>query len=199
MSAPHSSDSDSPSSASAVKGAVYVFVGAIAMVIGIILLAYYAIGTRTLGSSNDNVMSAEGIASRIAPQTTIAVDTTKGPVPALSAAVATPAPAAAGTAAPIVAAVIPAAADSSAKPAGGEAIYKASCSACHVAGVAGAPKSGDKAAWAPRLAQGKDTLYKHAIQGFQGKGGVMPAKGGNTSLSDADVKAAVDYMMVVNK
>ena len=58
----------------------------------------------------------------------------------------------------------------------------------------GAPKLGDKADWQPRLAQGKDTLYKHAIGGFTGAKGMMPPKGGNASLSDAQVHAAVDYM-----
>ncbi len=58
----------------------------------------------------------------------------------------------------------------------------------------GAPKLADKAAWAPRIAQGKDTLYKHAIGGYQGKAGVMPAKGGSQA-SDEEVKAAVDYMV----
>lgn len=77
----------------------------------------------------------------------------------------------------------------------GEAIYNQTCVACHGAGVAGAPKIGDKADWGPRIAKGKDTLYTHALQGFQGSKGVMPPKGGNTSLSDADVKAAVDYMV----
>jgi len=77
----------------------------------------------------------------------------------------------------------------------GAATYNASCAACHAAGVAGAPKYGDKAAWAPRIAQGNETLYTHALKGFQGKKGVMPAKGGNMSLADADVKAAVDHMV----
>jgi cytochrome c5 len=66
---------------------------------------------------------------------------------------------------------------------------------CHAAGVAGAPKPGDKADWGPRIAQGKDTLYKHAIEGFNGAKGMMPARGGNTKMSDEDVKAAVDYMV----
>ena len=83
--------------------------------------------------------------------------------------------------------------------ASGDSVYKGACAACHAAGVAGAPKFGDKAAWAPRVAQGKETIYKHAILGFQGKVGVMPAKGGNTSLSDADVKASVDYMLAAVK
>jgi cytochrome c5 len=77
----------------------------------------------------------------------------------------------------------------------GKATYDGTCMACHAMGVAGAPKFGDKAAWADRIAQGKDTLYKHALEGFQGKSGVMPAKGGRTDLSDDDVKAAVDYMV----
>ncbi len=76
----------------------------------------------------------------------------------------------------------------------GEADYKSSCFACHDMGVAGAPKLGDKDAWAPRIAQGNDTLYKHAIEGFQGSAGVMPPKGGS-SLSDDAIKAVVDYMV----
>ena len=72
----------------------------------------------------------------------------------------------------------------------GEAVYKSSCFACHDSGVAGSPKVGDKDAWTARIAAGSDTLYESAIKGK----GAMPAKGGNTSISDADVKAAVDYM-----
>ena len=76
----------------------------------------------------------------------------------------------------------------------GESDYKSSCFACHDTGVAGSPKVGDKEAWAPRIAQGVDTLYKHAIEGFQGSAGVMPPKGGS-SLSDDAIKAVVDYMV----
>lgn len=76
----------------------------------------------------------------------------------------------------------------------GKGVYDKACALCHAAGVAGAPKLGDKTDWAPRIAQGKDTLYKHAIEGYQGAKGMMPAKGGNSTLSDADVKASVDYM-----
>jgi cytochrome c5 len=83
----------------------------------------------------------------------------------------------------------------SAQAADGKATYDATCFACHGTGVAGSPKLGDKAAWKDRIAQGAETLHKHAIEGFQGKTGVMPAKGGNASLSDDDVKAAVDYMV----
>lgn len=80
------------------------------------------------------------------------------------------------------------------KPLTGAEAY-ASCAACHAAGVAGAPIVGDAAIWSARLAQGVDTLYKHAIEGFQGTAGLMPAKGGNMALSDDSVRAAVDYML----
>ncbi len=76
----------------------------------------------------------------------------------------------------------------------GPSVYAAACTACHGAGIGGAPKTGDAAAWAPRIAQGKATLYKHAIEGFQGSAGVMPAKGGRSDISDELVQAAVDYM-----
>ncbi len=81
----------------------------------------------------------------------------------------------------------------------GKATFDKTCQVCHGAGVAGAPKVGDKADWGPRIAQGKDTLYAHALQGFTGKKGMMPPKGGNTTLADAEVKAAVDYMVAQAK
>jgi cytochrome c5 len=77
----------------------------------------------------------------------------------------------------------------------GKKTYEAVCHVCHAAGVAGAPKFGDKAAWAPRIAQGKDALHASALKGK----GAMPAKGGNPALSDADVMAAVDYMAAAAK
>ena len=77
----------------------------------------------------------------------------------------------------------------------GKTVFNSTCVACHGSGVAGAPKVGDKAAWKNRISQGVDTLYKHALGGFQGKSGFMPPKGGNASLPDADVKAAVNYMV----
>ena len=87
-----------------------------------------------------------------------------------------------------------AAAPASAKP-DGKKIYDTTCMVCHAAGVAGAPKFGDKAAWAPRLKTGMDALYAVALKGK----GAMPAKGGNAALPDADVKAAVDYMVAAAK
>ena len=78
-------------------------------------------------------------------------------------------------------------------------MFNQACVACHGAGVAGAPKFGDKAAWAPRIAEGADTLHKHALGGFQGKNGYMPPKGGRTDLSDQSVINAVDYMVSNSK
>jgi cytochrome c5 len=84
-------------------------------------------------------------------------------------------------------------------PTDGPSLYAVACTACHTEGIGGAPKSGDKTAWAPRLAQGTATLYKHALEGYQGKGGVMPAKGGRIDVSDELVKAAVDHMVEINR
>ncbi len=130
----------------------------------------------------------------------------KEPAVPATPAVATPA----ATPAPVVAAATPAATSTTASPAAtpavaaapavdvGKALFNQACALCHGAGIAGAPKLGDKAAWAPRLAQGTAVLYQHAIAGFQGKAGVMPPKGGSTA-PDADVKAAVDYMLSAAK
>ncbi len=75
-------------------------------------------------------------------------------------------------------------------PASDESAFQQVCSACHGAGVAGAPKVGDKAAWGPRIAQGKDMLYKDAIEGK----GAMPPRGG-TTWPDATIRTTVDYMV----
>lgn len=81
----------------------------------------------------------------------------------------------------------------------GQKTYQAACFACHGTGAAGAPKLGDKAAWKARIAQGMDTLNEHALKGFKGQTGFMPAKGGRADLSDAAVKAAVKYMVDQSK
>jgi cytochrome c5 len=104
-----------------------------------------------------------------------------------SATVATAAPAAVATPAPAAAPQQTAAAGAGAS---GEALYKQTCFACHGTGAAGAPKFGDKAAWAPRVAKGVPTLVEHATKGFN----AMPPKGGS-SASDAEVRAAVEYMV----
>ena len=107
-----------------------------------------------------------------------------------------PADAGAPAAAPV--AQTPAAAAPAAAPAtatavvagNGEAIYKQVCVACHASGVAGAPKFGDKAAWAPYIKTGQEAMYAAAIKGK----GAMPPKGGSAA-PDADIHAAVDYMV----
>lgn len=100
----------------------------------------------------------------------------------------TPAPAAAPAPAPAPA---PAVAENTL----GKSVFGKTCALCHAAGVAGAPKPGDKTDWAPRIAQGKDVLYKHALEGFTGSKGQMPARGSNAALTDDEVKAAVDHMV----
>jgi cytochrome c5 len=77
----------------------------------------------------------------------------------------------------------------------GEAIYKKTCFLCHGTGTGGAPLLTDSADWAPRVAQGNDVLYQHAIVGFTGSKGMMPPKGANMALSDDEIKATVDYML----
>jgi cytochrome c5 len=81
------------------------------------------------------------------------------------------------------------------KPRDGATIYNSVCMACHASGAAGAPKSGDKAAWAPRLAQGKAVLYKNALNGKN----AMPAKGGAADLTEAELKSAVDHLVGIAK
>lgn len=81
----------------------------------------------------------------------------------------------------------------------GQQVYQSACVACHGAGIAGAPKLGDASQWAKRIAKGLDSLYASAINGVQGSAGVMPAKGGNPALSDAEVRAAVDYLVAQSK
>ena len=76
-----------------------------------------------------------------------------------------------------------------------ESTYKSKCAACHGVGVAGAPKLGDKAAWAVRIAQGDEVLLQHAIKGFKGDTGYMPPKGGFMTLSDEEISASVQYMV----
>jgi cytochrome c5 len=96
-----------------------------------------------------------------------------------------------GAAADMAESVMPGAAAPAGDTAKGKAVYDSACFACHMTGAAGAPKLGDKSLWGPRIAQGMDVLYNTALNGK----GAMPPKGGRMDLSDADVKAAVDYMV----
>lgn len=152
------------------------------------------------GGDFDDVEVARGVAYMAnaagakfpEPQRPAPAQAAASAAPATATTAAAPAPAAAAAPAPAPAPT-PAAQQTAAAGGGanaGEALYKQTCVACHGAGVAGAPKFGDKAAWAPRVKQGIDTLVQHAIAGK----GAMPPKGGS-SASDADVRAAVQYMV----
>jgi cytochrome c5 len=150
--------------------AAVVFLAFAVPIVIIVILTQFVTGP---SSDPGKSMNEDAVARRIKPVGDVVFGDSQP-----AAAAAAPAPAA-----PVVAAA-PAKVD-------GKAVYDQACSVCHAAGIAGAPKVGDKAAWAPRIAQGKDTLYTHAIGGIRG----MPAKGGNASLADAEVKAAVDVMI----
>jgi cytochrome c5 len=172
-----------------VKLAIGIAIGTVALIIAIIMLVQYAVtyyGARV--DADDPSMSKEAVATRIAPVARVAVDPKAQAAPA-------PAPAAAAPAAPVAAAPAPAAAKAADAGAAGKSTYDSACAVCHGAGVAGAPKPGDKGAWAPRIAAGKPALYNSAIKGK----GAMPPKGGNAALSDDAVKAAVDYMLAAAK
>jgi len=153
--------------------AIATTIGTLALVVGIILLAKFAVGTHSPGTDS-KVMTAEETAKRIAPVAKLVVDPSGS---ALVAVAATPVAAVAAPAAPT--------------KVDGKATYLAACTACHGAGIAGAPKTGDKAGWAARVKTGAPALYASALKGK----GAMPAKGGQTNLSDEAVKAAVDYML----
>jgi cytochrome c5 len=133
-------------------------------------------------------MSPEAVKKRLAPVASLQIDPNAPSAAASPAAPAAPVPTAAAV-------IPPPAAKTADAGASGKSTYESICSACHGAGIAGAPKFGDKAAWAPRLKAGKDSLYATALKGK----GAMPPKGGNPSLTDADVKAAVDYMAAAAK
>ena len=195
---PHHHAPSKHDEANPVKAAIGVSLGAIAVIIGIMLLANYAVGSYGQRPMKDEpAMSAEAVAKRIAPVAQVAVDPNAPVAPATGSAPAA-APVAAAAATPAAGAVMPVAAPAAgakSADAGGKATYDSVCNVCHGAGVAGAPKLGDKAAWAPRVAAGKPALYNSALKGK----GAMPPKGGNASLSDDAVKAAVDYMVSAAK
>ena len=82
-----------------------------------------------------------------------------------------------------------------AEAASGQGVYMNFCAPCHASGIAGAPRVGDKPAWSERSAKDVDVVISNAINGYQGKSGFMPAKGGNSALTDEEVSAAVMYML----
>ncbi len=160
--------------ADTIKSAVAIFAASIGLVLIIFMLAQYAVGSYSNRlRDGDSAMSASAVAARLKPVGEAHVD--------------------ANAAAPVaVAAAVPVA--TTAAPVGtdpGKTTYDAVCAACHAGGIAGAPKTGDKGLWSPRIAQGKPALYASALKGK----GLMPAKGGNAALADETVKAAVDYLV----
>jgi len=172
-----------------VKLAIGVVIGAVALIVGIYLLVQLAVHAYAGRSHKDDpAMSDAAVKKRLAPVAQITVDPN---APTTPAAPAPAAPTVASVAAPTAAAAAPA----KGAAGSGKATYDSVCHVCHGAGVAGAPKLGDKAAWAPRIKQGVAALHATALKGK----GAMPPKGGNPSLSDADVAAAVDYMVSAAK
>jgi cytochrome c5 len=175
-----------------VKLAITITLVAVALIIAIILLAQLAIGVYGSRSrQGDPAMSDQAVSRRLAPVAQVALDP-NAPAPAAAAAAAAPA-------APVAAAAIPPPAPAKTAAAGGsgagKSTYDTTCAACHASGVAGAPKLGDKAAWAPRIKTGNDAMHASALKGK----GAMPPKGGNPSLADDAIKAAVDYMVSAAK
>lgn len=81
----------------------------------------------------------------------------------------------------------------------GMVVFNTTCTVCHWPGVGGAPRIGDKQAWHDRIAEGEAALYAHAIEGYRGPSGHMPARGGNWDLTDDQVKAAVDFILHYSK
>jgi len=166
-----------------LKLAIGIVLGAAAVIVGIILLAQLAIGVYGSRSrKGDPAMSDAAVAKRLAPVAQIAIDRN---------ALSTPAPAAAPATMPAAAIPAPAPAKTVAAGGAGKSTFDTACAACHGTGVAGAPKFGDKTAWAPRVGAGRPALYASALKGK----GAMPPKGGNAALPDDAVKAAVDYMV----
>ena len=148
-------------------------------------------GVRTAAATGANIMIlTNGAGGKFDVPNPPAADAPAAAPAAVAPAAAAPAPAVVVAAAPAAAAPAPAATPVAAS-ANGEALYKQACMACHAAGVAGAPKLGDKAAWSGRLGAGVDGLTASVIKGK----GAMPPKGGAAAASDADIKAAVAYMV----
>ncbi|AIV82790.1 c-type cytochrome [Burkholderia pseudomallei] len=145
-----------------------------------------AFGLSACGQRDAGAPPAAAASASIAPAASVTLDASANASPSAASA-----PAASSEAAP--AATTAAAADTP-NP-GGEKVFKSVCFMCHQTGAAGAPIAGNKDDWAPRIAQGKPTLYKHALEGFTGNKGTMPPRGGNPSLKDNEVEAAVDFMV----
>jgi cytochrome c5 len=172
------------------------------VVVAIVLIQNTLAHRKSASVVPQDAATTKAIEDRIRPlgEVSIAAPTHAAPTVAAGATpqsiVATNTPAApSATPAAAVAAAGPVQAQASPVNKVGEKTFNAICTGCHSTGALGAPKIGDKAAWAPRIAQGIEVLYNSALKGKNS----MPAKGGNPSLSDADVKATVDYIVAASK
>jgi cytochrome c5 len=188
MSVSHHDPIEEKNESHPVKLAIGIGIGVVVLIVAIIMLVQLAVslyGTRV--AKDDPTMSPEAVARRIAPVARVAIDP--------NAPAAMPAPAAPATTAAPAPTLPPPAAKTAGAGAAGKSTYDSTCAVCHAVGVAGAPKFGDKAAWAARIAAGAPALHNSALKGK----GAMPPKGGNASLPDDAVKAAVDYMLAAAK
>ena len=162
---------------------IVVVIAFLVPVFGFVMIAGYMTGGLRVDPKS-LAMKEESVAQRLKPVGEVVIGEAGAPARATATK---PAVNAAGGAVQSAAGPV--------KTAGGAAdgkkTYDTVCAMCHAAGVAGAPKAGDKAAWKPRIAQGKDVLYNSAIKGKN----LMPPKGGAVSLGDADIKAAIDYLI----
>lgn len=165
----------------------------ILVVVGVLVLLV-AKGMGPVLNPNDADMSEEAIASRIQPVAKlntgepIAPEAPQNAVASAEAATETATDAATD-------AVVEVAEEGGDDARGGEAVYNSTCIACHAAGVAGAPKLGDQAAWGPRIEKGIETLVQHAVDGFSGDTGFMPPRGTCGNCSDTELEKAVEYMV----
>jgi cytochrome c5 len=165
---------------------VLAFVVPIGLISLIASLAFRSMDPHEVAASD------EAVAKRLKPVGEVVIAEGKVPPEAIASA----APAASAAQAVPTAAATPAEGGAAAAPvaggaAKGKAVYDSACTVCHTAGVAGAPKLGDKAAWGPRMKDGVPHLYDMALKGK----GAMPPRGGNPALSEADIKAAVDFIV----
>ena len=156
---------------------IVVLLAFLVPILGIVLLVQFVTDHRT---ADPSALTPQAVAERLQPVGHVVFAGTPEAA-AEGAAPAAPAPTEVAKA--------------KAGPPDGKKIYEGTCVACHGTGVAGAPKFGDKAAWAPRIATGMDTLLKVALNGR----GAMPPKGGNASLSKDEVHAAIEYMVSHSK
>ncbi len=146
-------------------------------------------------TQQDDPAAQAALEKRIRPVGRVALDGEPESAPATAPAPASAAEISAEPAPPAEAIPEPAADPVAATEPDGQAVYQNACIACHATGAGGAPLLGDTAAWPDRIAQGRDVLVDHAINGFTGSAGVMLPKAGRADLSDEEVTAAVDYMI----